>query len=97
MIKRDPIQIVLNSSSDWLSIENLLNELIDFQQKKLLQCGQQVVPKITLDDLLQPNDFLELEHHPVFRYEEGVLAGLQTTQMALQALKRDRAADDNFS
>lgn len=75
---------------DWNSLENLLHELIEFQQKKLLQCGQQIVPTITQDDLLQPNDFLILENHPIFRYEEGVLAGFQTTQMALQALKRDQ-------
>jgi len=70
---------------DCIELENLLQELVVYQKKKLLQCGQQVVPQLTEDDLLQPNDFLQLENHPLFRYEEGVLAGILTVQMAIQA------------
>jgi hypothetical protein len=36
---------------------------------------------------MQPFDFPELENHPEFRYEEGVLAGLLTAYAALQAAK----------
>lgn len=70
---------------DWNAIDALFEEMVSFQRKKLLSCGQQIVPGITEDDLLQPNDFIELEHHPLFRYEEGVLAGIQSVQMALSA------------
>lgn len=63
----------------------LFDELISQQQKRLLKLAQKVVPHITFDDLLQPNDFPELENHPYFRYEEGVLEGLRTAQMALLA------------
>jgi hypothetical protein len=31
-----------------------------------------------------------LEFNPHFRYEEGVLAGIQTVQMALWALKKEK-------
>lgn len=72
------------------ALENLLEELISHQHAKLLRCGREVVPTLTADDILQPNDFIQLEHHPLFRYEEGVLAGFQTVQMAWQALQRDR-------
>lgn len=74
---------------DWEAVDNLLIEIIEMQHKKLLACGRQVVPNLTTDDLLQPNDFSILENHPVFRYEEGVLAGLQSVQMAMRALRRD--------
>lgn len=74
---------------DWVSLETLFTELIELQHKKVLQCGRQVVPSLTTDDLLQPNDFLKLENHPHFRYEEGLLAGIQTAQTALRALKKD--------
>lgn len=67
------------------TVFDLMEELVEFQQKKLLKVGKEIVPHVTLDDLLQPNDFPELENHPIFRYEEGVLAGIQTAQMALQA------------
>ena len=74
----------------WPAIENLLEEMIEMQKRQLLKHAQRIVPHVTEDDLLQPNDFLELEHHPVFRYEEGILAGLQTAQMALRAWKSDQ-------
>lgn len=77
------------SNVNWETIEQLLEEVIQLQYKKVLACGRQVVPHLTTDDLLQPNDFLELENHPLFRYEEGVLSGMQTVQMSLRALRND--------
>jgi hypothetical protein len=82
---------------DQLRIDNLIAELIKFQQTKLLQSGRQIIPNLTDDDLLQPNDFNQLEHHPLFRYEEGLLAGIQTVQMAIRALARDLEGDDNHT
>lgn len=72
---------------NWEAIEQVIHEIIVLQQKKMLAYGQQIIPELTADDALQPNDFLELELNPLFRYEEGVLAGTQTVQMALRALK----------
>ena len=42
------------------------------------------IAHITEEDLLQPNDFIELEEDPEFRYEEGVLAGMQVLEKALE-------------
>jgi len=75
-------------------LENLFEELIAAQRKKLLKYGQRMIPHITEDDLLQPNDFPELENHPVFRYEEGVLEGLMTAQMAFLSWKEDQKSFD---
>jgi cell envelope opacity-associated protein A len=61
---------------------------VQFHQSQLLKCGRRIIPHLTPEDLLQPNDYQELEHNPHFRYEEGVLAGVQTVQMALWALKK---------
>lgn len=71
-------------------LKELLRELIDGQQQKLLKMGREVIPTLTSEDLLQPNDYPELEHNPLFRYEEGVLEGLQTTEMALLAYLQDQ-------
>ena len=60
----------------------IFDELITMQQKKILNCAQRIIPHITEDDLLQPNDFPQLELNPHFRYEEGVLEGLMTARMA---------------
>lgn len=63
----------------------LIEELIEHQKKKLFVLARRVIPNITPDDLLQPNDFPELEHHPHFRYEEGILDGFQQVRAALLA------------
>lgn len=67
----------------------LIRELIEGQKKALLKCGSQFVPHLTTDDLLQPNDFNELEYNPHFRYEEGLLAGLQMAETALLSRKKE--------
>jgi hypothetical protein len=61
----------------------LLDELIQGQKQKLLSTARRILPHVIEDDLLQPNDFPELEFHPHFRYEEGVLHGLQAARAAL--------------
>lgn len=62
----------------------LLEQLIADQERKLFACAKQIVPTITPDDLLQPNDFPALEHHPFFRHEEGILDGLRIAATALR-------------
>jgi hypothetical protein len=68
-----------------MTTEKLILDLIDDQQKKVLACARRVIPGVTTDDILQPNDFPELENHPHFRYEEGILAGMLTILAALRA------------
>ena len=66
-------------------MEELFDELVEMQRKKLLECARRIIPHVTPDDILQPNDFLELENHPHFRYEEGILEGLLSARMACLA------------
>lgn len=73
----------------WTSIEQMLDVLVEDHQKALLQLGRRIVPTLTQEDVLQPNDYPALENHPEFRYEEGLLAGLQTARMALRAMRRE--------
>ena len=68
----------------------LLEQLIEGQKGKLLQSAKRIVPHISSDDLLQPNDFPELEFHPHFRYEEGILDGIQVVRAAVYAQMRDK-------
>lgn len=67
------------------TVESLLDELEEGQQKVLYTLGRRIVPTLTTEDLLQPNDYPELEENPHFRYEEGVLAGIKTVRAALRA------------
>jgi hypothetical protein len=70
---------------------SLIEELIQGQKEKLLKTARRILPHVTYDDLLQPNDFPELEMHPHFRYEEGILDGLQVAKTALLALNAEDA------
>ncbi len=66
----------------------LFDELIEGQKKKVLSTARRIVPHVTEEDLLQPNDFPALELHPHFRYEEGILDGLRVAKTALLAASR---------
>lgn len=66
------------------SWKELFETLLEEQEKKLLKCGQSFIPNLTSDDILQPNDYPELEYNPHFRYEEGVLEGMRTAYTALR-------------
>lgn len=72
-------------------LSELLDELVRAQEEKLFKLGQELRPNLTREDILQPNDYPELENHPVFRYEEGALEGLKTADMALRAYFRDQS------
>jgi hypothetical protein len=61
----------------------LIDDLILGQRKRLLEVAKRIVPSVVEDDLMQPNDFPALEMHPHFRYEEGILDGLQVAKAAL--------------
>lgn len=67
-------------------IESLIEEIVEGQREKVLRCGRHFIPTLTSEDVLQPNDYPELEFNPHFRYEEGVLEGVQTVRAALKAL-----------
>ena len=79
----------------WQLVEKTIQEVIRDQENKLFSAGRRFVPHLTKEDLLQPNDFEELESNPYFRYEEGVLCGLLTIQMAMQALRQERLHTTN--
>ena len=63
----------------------LLDVLIANQKRHLFKLARSIIPHITDEDLWQPNDFPELEMHPYFRYEEGMLHAFQAAKSALIA------------
>jgi len=70
-------------------VEHALTSLIALQKNKLMKFANQLLPHITEEDILQPNDFPVLENHPYFRHEEGVLEGLQTALAAVRAIQAE--------
>ncbi len=73
---------------EWDATHSYIDEMVEKQKALLLELGRRIVPTLTSEDMLQPNDYLELEENPVFRYEEGILAGLLSAQIALKSLER---------
>ncbi len=71
-------------------MQEIFEELICLQRDKIRSCAERIIPRITDDDLLQPNDFPPLEQNPHFRYEEGVLEGLMTARAAYLANNSSR-------
>ena len=71
--------------------EPLFDQMIEQQRTKVLRLAREVVPQISSEDVMNPNDYPELKAHPTFDYEDGILAGLISAQMALRAALRRRA------
>ena len=71
-------------------LEVILKEAISLQKSKLIKYAESLIPNITEEDILQPNDFPELENHPYFRHEEGVLEGLLSALAAYSAYKKQK-------
>lgn len=66
-------------------LDGMVVEMIEGQKRKLLEVAGELVEGATWDDILQPFDFPELESNPAFRYEEGILAGMQMVQTAMRS------------
>ena len=65
--------------------EQLFERMITQQQAKVLRLARQAVPNIGPEDLRNAHDFPELKAHPTFEYEDGLLAGLISAQIAVRA------------
>ena len=65
--------------------ETRLQEMIEFQRKKLLKLSREILPNLTSEDLRNPQDFPELIKDPSFNYEDGLLAGYLAVQIAMRS------------
>lgn len=69
--------------------DRLLERSIEHQRRKVLAVARRLNPRLTADDVMQPHDFPELRDNGEFQYEDGILAGLLSAQVALRALGKD--------
>jgi len=70
-------------------IVDLLDGMASHQHARLLAAARSLVPRLTDDDLKNPDDYPVLHHDPRFNYEDGVLAGLRTALAAVRAGLQD--------
>ncbi|HZI03028.1 MAG TPA: hypothetical protein VEZ71_03340 [Archangium sp.] len=64
---------------------NLFERMITQQQAKVLRLAREVVPHLNPEDLRNPHDFPKLKEHPTFEFEDGILSGLISAQVAVNA------------
>ena len=70
------------------AIERLLEEMIALQRRRVLEHARRLDPRLTDDDVQQPQDFPELRTSAEWNYEDGILAGFQAAQAAIRAHSR---------
>ena len=75
------------------STEQLIQELIQHQQSKVLKVAREIVPHLTPEDIRNPQDFPELVADTLFNYEDGILTGYLTIQTAFRKQIRPENLD----
>ncbi|HYG70650.1 MAG TPA: hypothetical protein VD838_23465 [Anaeromyxobacteraceae bacterium] len=63
----------------------LLDELIRYQTKRVLELAQRIHPGLTEEDLRNVHDFPDVYGDPAFQFEDGQLAGQVAAKIALKA------------
>jgi hypothetical protein len=71
--------------------DQLLGRMIEQQRAKVLKLAREAVPYISPEDVMNPNDYPELKAHPTFDFEDGILAGLISAQVAIRAELRQKS------
>lgn len=66
-------------------VDRLMLELIELQEKKVLELARRIHPGITPEDIRNPQDFPDLIADSGWNYEDGILAGLKSAHIALRA------------
>ena len=64
---------------------SLLDELIRYQQTRVVDLANRIHPGLNAEDLRNPHDFPDLFEDPAWQYEDGQLAGLVSAHIALKA------------
>lgn len=72
------------------TIDEFLEELITLQRKKIFEIASNLGVHLTSEDILNPQDYPNLIGSPRFNFEDGVLAGLLSAQMALRSKLREK-------
>ncbi len=66
------------------AVDDMLQSMIDLQEKKALSLARRLHPGVTAEDLRNPHDFRALDDSD-YHYEDGMLNGLLAAQSAVRA------------
>ena len=68
------------------ALQSLFDEMHSQQREKAAFAARQIRSNLTTEDLLNPDNFPEIINNPRFTYEDGIAAGILSSQMAVRAL-----------
>jgi hypothetical protein len=77
--------------------EELLDELVSYQEDRVRALGKRIVPHLTYDELYAPDDVPALAADRDYMHENGILAGLMMARTALRALRKRHSEPDGES
>lgn len=66
-------------------LDALFDDMIQAQRAKVLRIAREILPQLTQDDVLNPHDFPELDQDSRYNFEDGILSGYISAQMAVRA------------
>jgi hypothetical protein len=81
------------SLQDLYVLENTISEATEHQRLKVLRFARQILPNLTFDDILNPQDFPELVRSPDFQFEDGNTAGMFAALMIVRRFIKERSEE----
>lgn len=69
-------------------IDRLLEQMVEQQRRKVLETARRRVPHLTPEDVMTPEAYPEIYGDGPFNYEDGILNGLLSAQIAIRAQLR---------
>jgi hypothetical protein len=66
-------------------MDRILEEMIQSQRVKVLRVAREFSPQSTPEDIMNPHDIPALAGAATFHFEDGILSGLISAQVALRA------------
>ncbi len=66
-------------------LDSWLTTMVDMQRKKVLRIARELNPRLTNEDILNPQDRPELMRDQTYNFEDGTLSGLISAQISLRA------------
>ena len=73
------------NTTEQQQLNSIMQDMIEIQKQKTLDVANSIVPNVTHEDIRNPQDFPALFDHAIFNYEDGILTGYLSMQMAIRA------------
>lgn len=71
-------------------LEQELGVLLNQQRRRALKLAQRMIPELTAEDVLNPDDYPELLADTEFMFEHGAASGIMAAKIAVRATLKSR-------